>query len=188
MYNACTFQFFSLRVQAQIVSCGLAIERQILLNSGQPLPVLQRGFGFRRLSSECCQLATNSPRFCQLRLGDRHRTATFSRQLLQKWQKQPIAPVAYYVFDLLWHNESDWTAQPLINRREQLNKILKSDGRISDGGYVEEHGIELFRLAKESAQRDWSRRFGNGTLRSGVLLHHPRLLSGFPFAGSPCSG
>jgi ATP-dependent DNA ligase len=85
---------------------------------------------------------------------------------LQKWQKQPIAPVAYYVFDLLWHNESDWTAQSLINRREQLNKILKSDGRIQIGGYVEEHGIELFRLAKESAQRDWSRRFGNGTLRS----------------------
>jgi phage protein U len=81
---------------------------------------------------------------------------------LQKWQKQPIAPVAYYVFDLLWHNESDWTAQPLINRREQLNKIQKSDGRIQIGGYVEEHGIELFRLAKESAQRDWSRRFGIG--------------------------
>ena len=75
-------------------------------------------------------------------------------QLLQKWQKQPIAPVAYYVFDLLWHNGSDWTAQPLINRREQLNKVLKSDGRIQIGGYVEEHGIELFRLAKESAQRD----------------------------------
>jgi ATP-dependent DNA ligase len=75
-------------------------------------------------------------------------------QLLQKWQKQPIAPVAYYVFDLLWHNGSDWTAQPLINRREQLNKVLKSDGRIQIRGYVEEHGIELFRLAKESAQRD----------------------------------
>jgi len=30
----------------------------------------------------------------------------------------------------------------------------------------------------------WSRRFGNGTLRSGVLRHHPRLLSGLPFAGS----
>jgi bifunctional non-homologous end joining protein LigD len=75
-------------------------------------------------------------------------------QLLQKWQKQPIAPVAYYVFDLLWRNGSDWTAQPLINRREQLNKVLKSDGRIQIGGYVEEHGIELFRLAKESAQRD----------------------------------
>ena len=80
MYNACTFQFFSLRVQVQIVSCGLAIERQILLNSGQPLPVLQRGFGFRRLSSECCQLATNCPlpysiRSVYARKSDPHSTA-----------------------------------------------------------------------------------------------------------------
>ena len=33
-----------------------------------------------------------------------------------------------------------------------------------------------------------SQRFGNGTLRSGVPLHHPRLVSGLPFAGSRCSG
>jgi hypothetical protein len=26
------------------------------------------------------------------------------------------------------------------------------------------------------------------TVRSGVLLHHPRFLSGLPFAGSLCSG
>ena len=30
---------------------------------------------------------------------------------------------------------------------------------------------------KGSARPSWSRRFGNGTLRFGVLLHHPRLLS-----------
>jgi len=33
-----------------------------------------------------------------------------------------------------------------------------------------------------------SRRFGNGTLRCGVLLHHALLLSVLPFAGSLCSG
>ena len=33
----------------------------------------------------------------------------------------------------------------------------------------------------ESTFRQWP-------LRSGVLLHHPRLLSGLPFAGSLCSG
>ena len=31
-------------------------------------------------------------------------------------------------------------------------------------------------------------RFVANTLRSGVLLHHPRFLTGLPFAGSLCSG
>jgi hypothetical protein len=74
------------------------------------------------------------------------------------------------------------------HQREQLNKVLKSDGRIQIRGYVEEHGIELFRLAKESAQRDLESTFRQWPLRSGLLLHHPRLLSGLPFAGSLCSG
>jgi hypothetical protein len=44
------------------------------------------------------------------------------------------------------------------------------------------------RSARKCSTMIWSRPLGYGTLRSGVLLDHPRLLSGFPFAGAPCSG
>jgi hypothetical protein len=46
----------------------------------------------------------------------------------------------------------------------------------------------LLQIHTKTLNDNRSRRFGNGTLRSGVLLHHPRLLSGLPFAGSLCSG
>jgi hypothetical protein len=46
----------------------------------------------------------------------------------------------------------------------------------------------LLQIHTKTLNDNRSRRFGNGTLRSGVLLHHPRLISGLPFAGSLCSG
>jgi bifunctional non-homologous end joining protein LigD len=43
-------------------------------------------------------------------------------QLLQKWQKQPSAPLAYYVFDLLWTEGMDVTAEPVLERRRRLTR------------------------------------------------------------------
>ena len=34
-------------------------------------------------------------------------------QLLQRFQKQPTAPTLYYIFDILWSEGEDITANPL---------------------------------------------------------------------------
>jgi len=37
-------------------------------------------------------------------------------QLLQQWQKRPSAPVAFYLFDLLWSDGSDITGKTVLQR------------------------------------------------------------------------
>jgi hypothetical protein len=48
-------------------------------------------------------------------------------QLLQKWQKQASAPLAYYLFDLLlfdllWAEGMDATAEAVLERRRATNR------------------------------------------------------------------
>ena len=47
-------------------------------------------------------------------------------QLLQKWQKRPTAPVAYFLFDLLWFDGSDWTMQPLRLTHYGFGRLFRS--------------------------------------------------------------
>jgi ATP dependent DNA ligase domain/ATP dependent DNA ligase C terminal region len=69
--------------------------------------------------------------------------------LLQKRQKRPTAPVVYVPFDLLWDNGRNLTGKSVIQRRDRLHKIVTPVAGIQVGGYLEKHGVELFRLAKE---------------------------------------
>jgi bifunctional non-homologous end joining protein LigD len=70
-------------------------------------------------------------------------------QLLQQWQKRPIAPVVYCLFDLLWSNGRDITDKTVVQRRERLQQIITPEDGIQVGGYVENHGKALFQLAKD---------------------------------------
>jgi bifunctional non-homologous end joining protein LigD len=70
-------------------------------------------------------------------------------QLLQQWQKRPTAPVVYFLFDLLWDNGRDLTGKSVVHRRKRLQEIITPVDGIQVGGYVENRGIDLFRLAKE---------------------------------------
>jgi bifunctional non-homologous end joining protein LigD len=69
---------------------------------------------------------------------------------LQEWQKRPTAALLYYVFDLLWHDGRNWTGKNVLQRRNQLQKIIRPDTPVQVGGFIAGHGIELFRLAKEN--------------------------------------
>ncbi|MBV8483870.1 MAG: non-homologous end-joining DNA ligase [Verrucomicrobia bacterium] len=69
-------------------------------------------------------------------------------QLLQKWQKQPTAPIAYYLFDVLWARGADVTGEAVLERRRQFKKIISDVPGIQIGGYTEGVGKELFALAK----------------------------------------
>ena len=70
-------------------------------------------------------------------------------QLLQQWQKRPTAPVVLYLFDLLWSDGRDITSKKLLQRRDRLEQIINPVPGIQVGSYVENRGIELYRLAKE---------------------------------------
>jgi hypothetical protein len=70
-------------------------------------------------------------------------------QLLQQWQKRPTAPVVFYLFDLLWSDGRDITRKTVIQRRERLEQIVVPVSGIQVGGYIEDHGTDLFLLAKE---------------------------------------
>jgi bifunctional non-homologous end joining protein LigD len=70
-------------------------------------------------------------------------------QLLQQWQKRPTAPVVYFLFDVLWSDGRDLTGKTVLQRRERLQEIITPVDGIQVGGYVENRGIDLFRLAKE---------------------------------------
>jgi len=70
-------------------------------------------------------------------------------QLLQQWQKRPTAPVVFYLFDLLWHDGRDITGKTVLQRRDRLRQIITPVAGIQVGGYIENHGKDLFHLAKE---------------------------------------
>jgi ATP-dependent DNA ligase len=60
-----------------------------------------------------------------------------------------MAPVVFYLFDLLWDCGRDLTGKSVLQRRERLQEIIHSSSRNSSGGYLEKRGVELFQLAKE---------------------------------------
>jgi bifunctional non-homologous end joining protein LigD len=70
-------------------------------------------------------------------------------QLLQQWQKRPTAPVVLYLFDLLWSDGRDITGKTVLQRRDRLEQIINPIPGIQVGSYVENRGIDLYRLAKE---------------------------------------
>ena len=70
-------------------------------------------------------------------------------QLLQQWQKRPTAPVVYHLFDLLWCDGRNLTGKTVLQRRQRLQEIIAPVDGIQVGGYVENRGIDLFRLAKD---------------------------------------
>jgi bifunctional non-homologous end joining protein LigD len=70
-------------------------------------------------------------------------------QLLQRFQKQPTAPTLYYVFDVLWHDGDDITGNPIMDRRQVLERIVKPTAGIQVGTYIDGEGKALFQLTKQ---------------------------------------
>ena len=64
-------------------------------------------------------------------------------QLLQQWQKRPIPPVVFFLFDWLWHDGRDLTGKTVLQRRDRLEQIITAVPGIQVGGYVEEQGLEV---------------------------------------------
>jgi len=50
---------------------------------------------------------------------------------------------------LVWDDGRDLTGKSVIQRRERLEKIITPAPGIQVGGYIDNRGIDLYRLAKE---------------------------------------
>src|ERR1700730_18231779 len=55
----------------------------------------------------------------------------------------------------------NWTGKNVLQRRNQLRKIIRPDTSVQVSSFISGHGIELFRLAKEKGlegiiANDWS--------------------------------
>lgn len=87
-------------------------------------------------------------------------------QLLQQWQKRPTAPVVYFLFDLLWCDGRDLTGKTVLQRRDRLQQIITPIDGIQVGGYIENHGTDLCRLAKEKGLEGIIDQFLFGQARS----------------------
>jgi len=72
---------------------------------------------------------------------------TPSFQLLQQYSENPNVPLVYYVFDLIRLNKRDITSQTLLERKEQLRKLIKKDPIIRYSDHIEERGIDFFKTA-----------------------------------------
>ena len=57
--------------------------------------------------------------------------------------------MVYFLFDSLWCEGRDLIGKTVLQRRERLQEIIHPVTGIQVGGYIENRGIDLFRLAKE---------------------------------------
>jgi bifunctional non-homologous end joining protein LigD len=89
-------------------------------------------------------------------------------QLLQQWQKRPTAPVVFFLFDLLWNAVRDITGETVLQRRDRLEQIINPVPGIQVGSYVENRGIDLYRLAKGKGLE------GNIAKRKACTYQHGR--------------
>lgn len=68
-------------------------------------------------------------------------------QMLQEYGNDPRKPIAYYVFDLLFLDGKDLRGLTLLQRKELLQALLKSNknNTIRYSDHVREHGKKFFR-------------------------------------------
>jgi bifunctional non-homologous end joining protein LigD len=57
----------------------------------------------------------------------------------------------FFLFDLIWCDGRDLTTKTVVQRRKLLEKIITPVSGIQVGGYVANHGKNLFHLAKEKS-------------------------------------
>jgi bifunctional non-homologous end joining protein LigD len=68
---------------------------------------------------------------------------------LQNWRSEADGELAYYVFDILWHEGRDVRQIPLSRRHEILRNILPPPGIIRLSDVFDTSGIEFYKIASK---------------------------------------
>ena len=96
------------------------------------------------LDGELVVLKDGKPDFFEL-LRRSQLTNTFKIQLTAS-----RLPASFIAFDILYYKDHSVTDLPLMQRKKLLEKVVKENENISISRYIEEHGIELYKLTKEN--------------------------------------
>jgi len=70
-----------------------------------------------------------------------------------------MKPAVFYAFDLLWLNGKDLRQQPLLKRKQRLERLVMS-ARIPEllyAHHIEEHGVRLFAATRNLAYRSFDK-------------------------------
>lgn len=59
-------------------------------------------------------------------------------------------PASYAAFDILYYEDHEVIDLPLMQRKKLLEKTIKENERIAISRYIEERGIEFYKLAEEN--------------------------------------
>ncbi|MBU9735836.1 RNA ligase family protein [Diplocloster agilis] len=60
------------------------------------------------------------------------------------------SPASFVAFDMVYYEGEEIVHRPLLERKELLAKNLKENERVALSRFIEEKGVEFFRLAKEN--------------------------------------
>ena len=76
------------------------------------------------------------------------------RSLLSNTFKIQLAsaklPASFTAFDILYYDDHSVTDLPLMQRKKLLQKVIKENERIAISQYIEESGVEFYKLAKQN--------------------------------------
>jgi bifunctional non-homologous end joining protein LigD len=67
---------------------------------------------------------------------------------LQLWRSEADGEIAYYVFDILWHDTKSLLDMPLIERKKILRKVIPHDGIIKLSETFQTKGTDFFSLVE----------------------------------------
>jgi len=59
-------------------------------------------------------------------------------------------PASYAAFDILYYRDCEVTGLPLMERRKLLEKTIAENERLAVSRYIEEHGVEFYKLAEQN--------------------------------------
>jgi len=96
------------------------------------------------LDGELIVLKDGKPDFFEL-LRRAQLTNTFKIQLTAS-----KLPASFTAFDILYYKDHSVMDLPLMQRKKLLEKVIKENECITISRYIEEHGIELYKLTKEN--------------------------------------
>lgn len=65
------------------------------------------------------------------------------------WLQSKKYPASFIAFDILYLKDKEVISLPLIERKKLLNNVIKENERLAISRYIEEHGIDFYRLTEE---------------------------------------
>ncbi len=81
-------------------------------------------------------------------------------------------PATFIAYDILYYKDQSVVNMPLMERKQLLQRVVKENNRIIISRYIEEHGIQLFNIAKGNRLEGIVAKKKNSSYELGKKSHH----------------